>query len=36
MLEPGETRSYDLQLAALRSRLETFEARVAALGPAPA
>jgi hypothetical protein len=37
MLEPGETRRYDLDVAALRGpELEAFATRVAALGPAPA
>jgi hypothetical protein len=37
MLEPGESRPYDLELVALRGglELEAFEARVRALEPAP-
>jgi hypothetical protein len=38
MLEPGETRSYELELGALRgaAEIDAFERRVGALGPAPA
>jgi Domain of unknown function (DUF4432) len=38
MLEPAETRTYELELTALRgaAELDAFEARVGALGPTPA